>query len=98
MAKVKALIGEYEDALNIIEKALKNEAQMTSKHSTFYKTTLKFKEMTLAEARKKGAIAEKKKKSLMLKIIPNTPLKVAIYSGVIGAGVGLLYAFKRKSN
>mmetsp|Transcript_20318 Transcript_20318/g.17983 ORF Transcript_20318/g.17983 Transcript_20318/m.17983 type:complete len:98 (+) Transcript_20318:400-693(+) len=97
MAKVKALIGEYEDALNIIEKALKNEAQMTSKHSTFYKTTLKFKEMTLAEAREKGAIVEKKK-SLMSKIIPNTPLKVAIYSAVIGAGVGLLYAFKRKSN
>eukprot|EP00343_Euplotes_focardii_P006309 CAMPEP_0205815112 /NCGR_PEP_ID=MMETSP0205-20121125/20608_1 /ASSEMBLY_ACC=CAM_ASM_000278 /TAXON_ID=36767 /ORGANISM="Euplotes focardii, Strain TN1" /LENGTH=55 /DNA_ID=CAMNT_0053100549 /DNA_START=9 /DNA_END=173 /DNA_ORIENTATION=+ len=55
---------------------------MTSKHSTSYKAILKFKEMILAEAKEKGAIVEEKK-SLISKIIPNTPLKVAIYSAVI---------------
>ena len=97
MARVKTSLKEFEDAMNLIKKAKKNEITINSEYSNDFKM-LTLIENNIKEEAKKHGIHFDQKKSFIAKIIPNTPLKLVIYSVGIATVVGILYATKKKSN
>jgi len=96
MARVKESLKEYEDAVNIIEKAKKIESKINSKHSLGYK--LLEEQVAVLEKKFQGKIPKTEKKSLLLRILPNTPKKAAVFFGVIMVGAGIIFAMRKKQN
>ena len=97
MADVKTQIKEFEDALNLINKAKKIEALVSSEYSNKYKVLINAENKIITKAENAGVIL-KKKEGLISLIAPNTPFKLSLYTLGLASIIGILYATKKKSN
>ena len=95
MAKAKSWLKEFDEALNLITKAKENEEKVSSKLSNEY-CELDLTEMKIKGEERLYRRTVRRNQTLLSKLTPNTPFKLALFSIGILSVAGIMYASNRK--